>query len=72
MSMDITGPHPRSREGNEYIMTVVDSFSKFAEAFPIRVHTAQVVARRLVDGVFSQLVKRTCQDTVSPCGNVKD
>jgi transposase InsO family protein len=54
MSMDITGPHPRSREGNEYIMTVVDSFSKFAEAFPIRVHTAQVVARRLVDGVFSR------------------
>ena len=54
MSMDITGPHPKSREGNEYIMTVVDSFSKFAEAFPIRVHTAQVVAKRLVDGVFSR------------------
>ena len=54
VSMNITGPHPRSREGNEYIMTVVDSFSKFAEAFPIRVHTAQVIARPLGDGVFSR------------------
>ena len=54
LSMDITGPHPRSRDGNEYILTVMDSFSKFAEAIPIRSHTAQVVARRLVDNVFSR------------------
>jgi hypothetical protein len=54
MSMDITGPHPRSRDGNECILTVMDSFSKFAEAIPIRCHTAQVVARRLVDNVFSR------------------
>jgi len=33
-SLDITGPHPRSRDGNEYILTVMDSFSKFAEAIP--------------------------------------
>jgi len=54
LSMDITGPHPRSRNGNEYILTVMDSFSKFAEAIPIRSHTATVVARRLVDHVFSR------------------
>jgi hypothetical protein len=54
MSMDITGPHPRSKDGNEYILTVMDSFSKFAEAIPIRCHTATVVARRLVDNVFSR------------------
>ncbi len=32
----------------------MDSFSKFAEAIPIRSHTATVVARRLVDNVFSR------------------
>ena len=55
MSMDITGPHPRSRDGNEYILTIVDSFTKWADAFPIRTHTAQVVARKLVDGVFTRV-----------------
>ena len=54
LSLDITGPHPRSRNGNEYILTVMDSFSKFAEAIPIRSHTATVVAQRLVDNVFSR------------------
>jgi transposase InsO family protein len=54
MSMDITGPHPRSKDGNEYILTVMDSFTKYAEAFPIRAHTAQIASRRLVDHVFSR------------------
>jgi transposase InsO family protein len=54
LSMDITGPHPRSRSGNEYILTVMDSFSKFVEAIPIQSHSATVVARRLVDNVFSR------------------
>ena len=54
VSIDITGPHPRSRDGNEFILTVVDSFTKFAEAFPIRNHTATTVARKLVDGVFAR------------------
>jgi transposase InsO family protein len=54
MSMDITGPHPRSRDGHEYILTVMDSFTKWAEAIPIRAHTAPIVAKRLVDFVFSR------------------
>ena len=54
MSIDITGPHPRSKDGNEYILTVMDSFTKYAEAIPIRAHTAQIVSRRLVDHVFSR------------------
>jgi transposase InsO family protein len=54
MSIDITGPHPRSRDGNEFILTVMDSFTKWAEAIPIRSHTAQVVARKLVENVFAR------------------
>ena len=33
ISIDITGKHPRSSRGNEYIITVIDLFSKFAEAY---------------------------------------
>ena len=49
MSMDITGPHPRSYDGNVYILTVMDSLAKWAEAFPIRSHTATVVAKHLAE-----------------------
>ena len=55
ISIDITGPHPRSRRGHEYILTIVDHFTKWAEAFPIRNHTATTVARILFDNVFSRL-----------------
>ena len=55
ISIDITGPHPRSRRGHEYILTIVDHFTKWAEAFPIRNHTATTVARILFDNVFSRM-----------------
>jgi hypothetical protein len=41
ISIDITGPHPRSISGNEYILTVQDNFTKWAEAY----HSA--IIRRL-------------------------
>ena len=52
ISIDITGPHPRSSKGYEYILTVIDHFTKWAEAFPLYDHTAPSVARRLVTEVF--------------------
>ena len=55
VSVDITGPHPRSVRGHLYIVTLVDHFSKWAEAFPVRNHTAQTVARILFDNVFSRM-----------------
>ena len=54
ISVDITGKHPRSSRGNEFMITVVDSFSKWAEAYPVRVHTAPVVARVLMQNFFSR------------------
>jgi len=54
ISVDITGKHPKSLRANEYIVTVVDLFSKWAEAYPVRVHTAPVVAKVLVDNFFSR------------------
>lgn len=52
ISIDITGPHPTSRKGNQFLLTMVDSFSKWAEAFPIRDHHADTVARQLTTHVF--------------------
>ena len=54
ISIDITGKHPRSRRGNEYILTLIDHFSKWSEAFAIRDHTATTVARILVTEVFTR------------------
>jgi transposase InsO family protein len=54
VSVDITGPHPRSSRSNQYIMTLVDHFSKWAEAIPLANHTAPTVARALMTHVFSR------------------
>jgi len=46
--------HPKSTRGNEYIVTVNDLFSKWTEAYPVRVHTAPIVAKVLLDNFFSR------------------
>ena len=54
VAIDITGRHPRSSRGNEYILTVTDIFSKWSEAYAVRVHTAPVIAKVLMDNFFSR------------------
>ena len=53
--VDITGPHPRTLRGSKYILTCVDAFSKWAEAFAIPNKEAKTVARVLVEQVFCRL-----------------
>jgi hypothetical protein len=53
LGIDITGPHPKSSNGFVYILTLVDYFTKWSDAFPIRNQEATTVARVLVDRVFS-------------------
>ena len=53
--VDITGPHPRTARGSQYILTCVDSFSKWAEAFAIPNREAKTVARVLVEQIFCRL-----------------
>lgn len=52
LSIDITGPHPRSRKGHIYILTVMDYFSKFVEAIRMANQEATSVARALVNTVI--------------------
>jgi len=58
LSIDLTGPHPKSRRGHVYILTVVCPFSKFCECLPLRNKEAVTVARTLVD---SQIMRELCQ-----------
>jgi len=55
--VDITGPHPRTPRGSQYtcILTCVDAFSKWAEAFATPNKEAKTVARVLVKRVFCRL-----------------
>ena len=53
LAVDITGPHPRSKNGFTYILTAIDTFTRWAFAIPIRHHDAVTVAHVLVDKVFS-------------------
>jgi len=54
VSVGITGPHPRSSRQNQYILTLVDNFSKWAEIIPVRNHTASTVAKALMIHVFTK------------------
>ena len=49
LSLDITGPHPKCNTVNVFIVTMVDHFSKWAEAFPVRNHGAETIERVLLE-----------------------
>ena len=50
--IDLTGPHPRSRRGSVYIVTIVEPFTKWAEALPVPNKEAATVARVLAEQFF--------------------
>ena len=50
--VDVTGPHPRIVRGSKYILTCVDAFSKWAEAFPLPNKESKTIARILVEQDF--------------------
>jgi len=53
--VDITGPHPQTCRGSKYILTSIDAFSKWADAFAVPNREAKTVARVLVQQVFCRL-----------------
>jgi len=52
--IDLTGPHPKSERGHLWILTCMESFTKWTEAFPLRNKEAESVAKVLVEQVFSR------------------
>ena len=55
ISIDICGPFPKSEKSNRFIITVVDHFSKYAAAYCVPNHTAEIVACKLMQGWISTM-----------------
>lgn len=51
--IDFIGRLPRSNSGNQYLLTVVDSFSKFTVLLPARNQTAKTTVNLLTKNIFS-------------------
>ena len=52
LNIDLTGPHPDSRQGCVYILTAMDAYTRFLIAVPLRNKTAEIVATALVNSAF--------------------
>ena len=48
--MDIFGPLPLTRQGNRYILVIMDYFTKWPEAYALPNQEAGVVAQAFVEG----------------------
>ena len=53
-AMDIMGPLPPTRQGNRYILVIMDYFTKWPEACALPNQEAGVVAQAFVEGVVWQ------------------
>lgn len=53
-SMDIVGPLVHTLNGNRYLLTFMDHFTKYAEAIPIPNQKADTVARAFVENVITR------------------
>ena len=52
--MDILGPLTPSQSGHQYILMMVDQFTKWLEVVPLHVQTAEVIATAAMDSFFSR------------------
>jgi len=54
IAIDLMGPFPESNRGNKYVLVLVDSYSKWMEAYAIPNMEAKTVAEKLVQEFFSR------------------
>ena len=52
--IDLLGPFPTSKLGNNYILSIIDQFTKWIEIVPVRTQTAEEVAQAVVDNFISR------------------
>ena len=52
VGIDTCGPYPESFNGNRYMVTIVDWFSSWLECFPTKDHSAQTVARVILEEII--------------------
>jgi len=54
-AMDVTGPYLTTLLGNKYLLTFIDHFSKYVEAFPIPDQIAETCARIYATQIVTRL-----------------
>ena len=54
LHVDILCSLPKSKQGFQYVLLVVDSFSKWTEAFPLKTQEAQEIADILYNEIFTR------------------
>ena len=52
--IDLTGPYPESEKRNKYVLVIVDSFSKWIEAYPV----PNVEAKTIVEKFVMEFISR--------------
>ena len=52
VSLDLSGPYPKTLSGNKYIVAFVDRFSGWPEAFAVPDKTADTIAHLLIEEIF--------------------
>ena len=52
--IDIIGPFTPSSKGNQYVLMIVDQFTKWLKCFPLQHQSAEEVARCVVDHFISR------------------
>jgi hypothetical protein len=72
VTCDLIGPLPRSNRGYKFILVIVDSFSKFTLAIPLRNSTASFVCRAIEENwllVYGHPKRLICDNGVQFRGN---
>ncbi|XP_072333048.1 protein NYNRIN-like isoform X1 [Scyliorhinus torazame] len=54
LQIDFIGPLPPCRNGYKYVLVVIDTFTKWVEAFPSRTNTAKTTAKILTHHIFTR------------------
>lgn len=54
VSLDIVGPLPKTKKGFRYLLTMIDNFTRYAEAYPLREQTAEETAKAFVEGIVTR------------------
>jgi len=53
VSLDIVGPLPVTEQGNKYLLTIIDHFTRFCDAIPIAKQDTETIARKFVTRIIS-------------------
>ena len=52
LALDVSGPYPKTHSGNQYMVTFIDMYSGWPEAFAVPNKKAETVANLLIDEIF--------------------